>query len=89
MPVSTLPIKLIIVERSKIGTFRRLKQLYADNLNVEVVYERRLRQRRENSDPVIRRGAERSARERRRLSKPWNGRDYIVIHISDRNVDKP
>ena len=82
-------MKLIIVERSKIATFRRLKQMYADNLNVEVMYERRLRQRRQMSDPAFRRGEQRFGRERRRLSKPWNGRDYIVIHISDKNVDKP
>ena len=89
MPVSTLPMKLIIVERSKIATYRRLKQMYADNLNVEVIYERRLRQRRQMTDSAFRRGEQRLGRERRRLSKPWNGRDYIVIHISDKNVDKP
>jgi len=82
-------MKLIIVERSKIATYRRLKQMYADNLNVEVMYERRLRQRRQMTDSALRRGEQRLGRERRRLAKPWNGRDYIVIHISDRNVDKP
>ena len=81
-------MKLIIVERSKLATFRRLKQMFADDLNVEVMYERRLRERRQKSDPTIRR-EHRLGRDRRRLSKPWNGRDYIVIHISDKNVDRP
>lgn len=73
-------MKLIIVEPAKITTFRRLKETFADDLNVEVVFERRRRTRRQNSDP---RGPERRAHERRRLSKAWNGRDYIVIHIVD------
>jgi hypothetical protein len=72
-------MKLIIVERSKIGTFRRLKQVFADDLGVEVVYERRLRERRVRSDDG---GRERRMSDRRRLSKPWNGREYIVIHIA-------
>ena len=72
-------MKLIIVERTKIATFRRLKEMFADDLNVEVMYERRLRNRRKQS---VQRGPERRTRERRRLSKAWNGRDYIVIHIA-------
>jgi hypothetical protein len=73
-------MKLIIVDRSKIDTFRRLKETFADDLNVEVVFERRVRHRRTSSD---RRGPERRAHERRRLSKEWRGRDYIVIHVVD------
>ncbi|HEV3217677.1 MAG TPA: hypothetical protein VGZ27_18240 [Vicinamibacterales bacterium] len=73
-------MKLIIVERSKTATFRRLKETFADDLNVEVVFERRGRNRRQSTDP---RGPERRAHERRRLSKDWNGRDYIVIQVAD------
>jgi hypothetical protein len=73
-------MKLIIVERAKIATFRRLKQMFVDDLNVEVMYERRVRNRRQQSEQ---RGPERRAGERRRLSKGWNGREYIVIHIVD------
>ena len=73
-------MKLIIVERSKAATFRRLKDSFADDLNVEVVYERRLRERRQKA---ARQSPERRAAERRRLSKAWNRRDYIVIHIAN------
>ena len=73
-------MKLIIVERSRIATFRRLKDMFVDDLNVEVVYERRVRERRQKVDQ---RAPERRGAERRRLSKDWNGRHYIVIHIAD------
>jgi hypothetical protein len=73
-------MKLIIVDRSKVATFRRLKETFADDLNVEVVFERRVRSRRQSSGPL---GAERRSRDRRRLCKAWNGRDYIVIHVAD------
>lgn len=73
-------MKLIIVERSKIATFRRLKDTFADDLNVEVVFERRVRERRRYEDQ---RGPERRGQERRRLSKTWNGRDYIVIQVAN------
>jgi hypothetical protein len=68
-------MKLIIVERSKTLTYRRLKELFVYEINVEVVFERR---RQRNGD-----SAGELATERRRLSKPWNGRDYIVIHIAN------
>jgi hypothetical protein len=73
-------MKLIIVQRSKIATFRRLRETFADDLNVEVVFERRVRERRQRSNQ---RGAERRAKNRRRWSKAWNGRDYIVIQIAE------
>jgi len=73
-------VKLIIVQRTKIDTFRRLKEMFADDLGVEVVYERRMRERRQRIDS---RGRERRTTDRRRLSKSWNGRDYIVIQLAN------
>jgi len=73
-------MKLIIVDRSKPDTFNRLKQQFADDLNVEVVWERRAKQRRRTDAG---RGPERRSRERRRLVKPFSGRGYIVIYIAD------
>jgi hypothetical protein len=72
-------MKLIIVDRTKLGTFKRLTDMFVDDVNVEVVLERRHRQRREKRDE---RGPERRSGNRRRLSKPWNGKDYIVIQIA-------
>jgi hypothetical protein len=72
-------MKLIIVDRTKLGTFKRLTDMFVDDVNVEVVLERRHKQRREERDE---RGPERRSGNRRRLSKPWNGKDYIVIQIA-------
>jgi hypothetical protein len=74
-------MKLIIVDRSKPATFKRLTDLFADDINVEVMLERRQRQRRQKPDP---RGPERRSTDRRRLTKPWNGKDYIVIQIANK-----
>ena len=73
-------MKLIIVQRSRVDTFRRLKEKFVDDLNVEVVLERRVGNRRQHRDA---RGPERRAHERRRLLTDWNGHDYIVIHVAD------
>jgi hypothetical protein len=71
-------VKLIIVDRNKAETFRRLKQKFVDDINVEVLFERRVNQRRKG--PGF---PERSARDRRRLVKSWD-RDYIVIQLATR-----
>jgi hypothetical protein len=73
-------MKLIVVDRSKLTTFQRLIAQFADALNVKVVLDRRLRQirkRKEAHEPDRRRA------ERRRLNKPLQGRDYVVIHLTD------
>jgi hypothetical protein len=72
-------MKLIIVDRSKPQTYERLKRQFEDDLNVEVLKDRRVRQRRSTGNDW---GPERRSRERRRLAKAYGGRDYIVIHLS-------
>jgi hypothetical protein len=72
-------MKLIIVDRSKPEAYARLKKQFADDLGVEVVFQRRTRERRRNPHNV---GLERRSRERRRFAKPFNGKDYIVIYIA-------
>ncbi len=72
-------MKLIIVDRTKPEVFKRLKEKFADDLNVEVIWDRRTRQRRRMANT---RGPERRSRERRQLVKPYNGKDYIVIHVA-------
>lgn len=73
-------MKLIVVDRTKLTTFQKLIAQFADALNVKVVLDRRLRQirhRKEAHEPERRRA------ERRRLNKPLQGRDYVVIHLTD------
>lgn len=78
-------MKLIIVDRTKFETFQRLKAKFIDDLNVEVIFERRTtKDRRQGKDN---RGPERrSSSDRRRLSKAWNSRDYVVIQIASKSA---
>jgi hypothetical protein len=64
-------MKLIIVDRTKVATYTRLREQFADDPNVKVVFERRQGRKA---------GAKDSNAERRRLHKALNGRDYIVVH---------
>ena len=72
-------MKLIIVDRSKPDVYARLKKQFEDELGVEVVFERRTRQRRRNPQNP---GPERRSRDRRQFVKPFNGKDYILIYIA-------
>lgn len=72
-------MKLIIVDRSKPDVYARLRKQFEDELGVQVVFERRTRERRRNLKNA---GPERRSRNRRRLAKPFNGKDYIVIYIA-------
>jgi hypothetical protein len=71
-------MKLIIVERSKYLTFQRLSDKFSDDLNVRVIWDRRVKERAKDDEEDH---PERPSGERRRLEKPWNGRDYIVINV--------
>ena len=67
-------MKLIVVDRSKMETFRRLSDKFADDLNVHVVWDRRRKQgrtRQENHYP------DRRIADRRKLKKDWNGRKTV------------
>lgn len=72
-------MKLIIVDRSRPEAYARLRKQFEDELGVEVVFERRTTQRRRNPREHA---PERRSSERRRLTKPFKGRDYIVIHVA-------
>jgi hypothetical protein len=72
-------MKLIIVDRAKPETYGRLKKQFDEDLDVAVLWERRTKQRRRAAGN---RGPERRSRERRKLTKSFDGRDYIVIYIA-------
>lgn len=72
-------MKLIIVDRSKPEVYARLRKQFEDELGVQVLFERRRRERRQNPRNE---GPERRTRNRRRLAKSFNGKDYIVIYIA-------
>jgi hypothetical protein len=72
-------MKLIIVDRSKPDVYARLRKQFEDELGVQVMFERRTRERRRNRGNS---GPERRSRDRRRLAKPVNAKDYIVIYVA-------
>jgi len=72
-------MKLIIVDRAKPEVYARLRKQFEDELGVQVLFERRTRERRQN---VRNTGPERRSRDRRRLAKPFGDNGYIVIYIA-------
>ncbi len=70
-------MKLIVVSRDKIGTFRALCDKFAAEVSVDVILDRRTKQVRERHEV---RHPDRRKAERRKLSKDWQGRDYFVIY---------
>jgi hypothetical protein len=71
-------MKFIIVKRGKTATLQRLIDKFVDDLNVRVIWDRRAKDRRQRGQSP---SAERRRKERRRLIKSFEGRDYIVIHV--------
>lgn len=72
-------MKLIIVDRAKPEVYARLRKQFEDELGVQVLFERRTRERRRN---VRNAGPERRSRNRRRLEKPFGDNGYIVIYVA-------
>jgi hypothetical protein len=68
-------MKLIIVQRSKIDTYQRLREQFAGDQDVTVMLERREPNRERLTAP----NANQSPYERRRLKKSFEGRDFIVV----------
>lgn len=79
-------MKLIVVNRLKLDTYRRLLEKFADDLDVRVVWDRRRRQVRTQQEPRV---PDRRRSDRRRLKKEWEGRDYFVIHVADNGKRSP
>jgi len=78
-------MKLIVVDRSKMETFRRLSDKFADDINVHVVWDRRRTQARTRQQTHY---PDRRVGDRRKLKKDWNGRDYFVIHVVENQSHK-
>jgi hypothetical protein len=72
---------LIVVNRSKLQTFQRLSMQFAGVPDVKVVLDRRVKQIRKPQQEYF---PERRKSDRRRLVKTWLGRDYIVVHLANR-----
>lgn len=82
--VTRCAMNLIVVARSRIATFARLREQFAEEPNVRVMWDRRAQERREKTDDRV---SERRTQERRRVVKPFEGEDYIVVHVTDDPMD--
>lgn len=73
--------QLVIVRRDKLATYGLLAQAFADEPNVRLIWDRRVRERRRNSassDPTDRR------RRDRRGAPPttWSSNDYLMANMA-------
>jgi transcriptional regulator of acetoin/glycerol metabolism len=72
---------LLIVRQNQFATFARLAQVFADEPNVRLIWDRRTRERRERSSS--------SSSERRRLdrrgeeSATWARKDYLLLRVGE------
>ncbi len=73
-------MKLVIVDRSKMATFDRMRGLFANDPGVMVVWDRRTTERRQQAAA---RTPEKRVEERRRLMKSFGERGFIVVDVAD------
>jgi len=72
--------RLVIVRRNEFATFARLAQTFANEPNVRLVWDRRIRDRRQNSLPQ---DGERRRRDRRaNPTTTWGPDDYLLLTIA-------
>jgi len=71
------PMKLVIVDRSKVATYERMRQLLAGDPNVAVIWDRRTPEERRRH--AAQHAQDRRARERRQKVTEFGGRGFIVV----------
>jgi transcriptional regulator of acetoin/glycerol metabolism len=72
--------RLVIVRRNEFATFARLAQTFANEPNVRLVWDRRIRDRRQSSVPAA---GERRRRDRRaNATTTWGPDDYLLLTIA-------
>jgi len=72
--------RLVIVRRNEFATFARLSQTFANEPNVRLVWDRRLRDRRQSTAPTP---VDRRRRDRRASpTTTWGPDDYLLLTIA-------
>ena len=79
--------RLVIVRRNEFATFARLAQTFANEPNVRLVWDRRIRDRRQSSEPPA---GERRRRDRRaNATTTWGPDDYLLLTIAQPESTAP
>src|SRR5258705_13301651 len=72
--------RLVIVRRNEFATFARLAQTFANEPNVRLVWDRRIRDRRQSSESPA---GERRHRDRRENpTTTWGPHDYLLLTLA-------
>ena len=75
-------MKLVIVDRSKVATYERMRGLFVNDPTVMVVWDRR--QESDRRQPhTLPRIPEKRVQERRHLLKSFGERGFIVVDVAD------
>ena len=77
-------MKLVIVDRSKTATYERMRQLFAAEPDVSVIWDRRTPEdrRRQTAPPP----SERRFQDRRQLAKDFGVRGFIVVDADEADL---
>src|SRR5947207_2314830 len=79
--------RLVIVRRNEFATFARLAQTFANEPNVRLVWDRRIRDRRQSSEAPA---GERRRRDRRaNPTTTWGPDDYLLLTIAQPESTAP
>ena len=71
---------LVIVAYSKMAAYERLTRAFAEEPTVRVMWDRRIAERRQQSEPHT---PDRRRSHDRRTVQAFEGRDYIVVRTSN------
>jgi len=75
-------MKLVIVDRARIATFDRMRDLFANDPSVMVVWDRRVEAERRQQQ-VLSRIPEQRLKERRAFTKSFGEGGFIVVDVPD------
>src|SRR5262245_20672792 len=74
-------MQLVIVRRGQLATFGLLSQAFADEPNVRLIWDRRVRDRRQDSGAAVA-GERRRGDRRRSTPVSWEQHDYLLLGVT-------
>jgi len=77
-------MKLVIVDRSKTATYERMRQLFASDPDIAVIWDRRTPENRRRN--LERRPVDRRLQERRQKITEFGGRGFIVVDVDEADL---